>query len=398
MAAEDGSPRAAGAERPRRPTACWRSAPAAATSPRCSRTARRRSYSVEIKPALAAFGRANLERHGADNVTLEIGDAARGWPGHAPYDVIVLTGSTPLLPQALARAARARRAPVRRGRRGAGDDRAPRDLRPRPAPGAATDLFETVIAPLANAEQPSALQVLMKQITPARACRLARRRGPRQAAAARRARALGMAGRAHRGRAAHADARGAGARRRARPRRARWSRSAITAAAASRWRCSSRRTASPKCTTCRGASMPGRGPSTRRFRFTRASRVARRCCRVRSAAAEDLLQVYRDAQRYDAVYAAARHSLEAGRERLPQGRALLLPTLEPVGQRARARASRSSRATPRSRRASRATPNRPATRSPSRSRSSAGRTGCSTSRASSRCGRPRRPSARRRRT
>src|SRR5687767_1533735 len=57
-------------------------------------------FSVEIKPTLAAFGRANLERHGADNVTLEFGDAARGWLRHAPYDVIVLTGSTPLLPRA----------------------------------------------------------------------------------------------------------------------------------------------------------------------------------------------------------------------------------------------------------------------------------------------------------
>jgi outer membrane protein len=45
------------------------------------------------------------------------------------------------------------------------------------------------------------------------------------------------------------------------------------------------------------------------------------------AAAEDLLQVYRDAQRYDAVYGAARFTLEAGRERIPQGRALLLPSL-----------------------------------------------------------------------
>jgi len=42
------------------------------------------------------------------------------------------------------------------------------------------------------------------------------------------------------------------------------------------------------------------------------------------AAAEDLLQVYRDAQRYDAVYTGARYSLEAGRERIPQARALLL--------------------------------------------------------------------------
>src|SRR4029077_18244216 len=42
----------------------------------------------------------DLERHGADNVTLEIGDAARGWERHAPYHVIVLTGSSGLLPGA----------------------------------------------------------------------------------------------------------------------------------------------------------------------------------------------------------------------------------------------------------------------------------------------------------
>lgn len=45
------------------------------------------------------------------------------------------------------------------------------------------------------------------------------------------------------------------------------------------------------------------------------------------AAAEDLLQVFRDAQGYDAVYSSARYSLEAAREKLPQGRALLLPSL-----------------------------------------------------------------------
>ena len=55
------------------------------------------------------------------------------------------------------------------------------------------------------------------------------------------------------------------------------------------------------------------------------------------ASAEDLLQVYRDAQRYDAVYAAARHNLVAGRERLPQGRALLLPTLNLSGSATRSR-------------------------------------------------------------
>jgi len=43
------------------------------------------------------------------------------------------------------------------------------------------------------------------------------------------------------------------------------------------------------------------------------------------------MQVYRDAQRYDAQYASARAALDAGREALPQGRALLLPTLGLTG-------------------------------------------------------------------
>ncbi|HSO07509.1 MAG TPA: protein-L-isoaspartate O-methyltransferase [Pelomicrobium sp.] len=57
-------------------------------------------YSVEIDPELKAFGEANLKAHGIANVTLELGDAARGWSRHAPYDVIVLTGSVPVLPEA----------------------------------------------------------------------------------------------------------------------------------------------------------------------------------------------------------------------------------------------------------------------------------------------------------
>jgi len=40
----------------------------------------------------------------------------------------------------------------------------------------------------------------------------------------------------------------------------------------------------------------------------------------------DLLAVYRDALAYDAQFASARAALEAGREKLPQGRAGLLPT------------------------------------------------------------------------
>ena len=46
-----------------------------------------------------------------------------------------------------------------------------------------------------------------------------------------------------------------------------------------------------------------------------------------SANAQNLLQVYRDAKGYDAPYAGARYALQAGLEKLPQGRALILPTL-----------------------------------------------------------------------
>jgi outer membrane protein len=53
--------------------------------------------------------------------------------------------------------------------------------------------------------------------------------------------------------------------------------------------------------------------------------------------AEDLFQVYRDAQRYDAAYSSARQALEAGREKLPQGRALILPTLNLTGSATRSR-------------------------------------------------------------
>ena len=46
-----------------------------------------------------------------------------------------------------------------------------------------------------------------------------------------------------------------------------------------------------------------------------------------AAGAEDLLQVFRDARGYDAQYGAARYALQAGLEKLPQGRSLILPTV-----------------------------------------------------------------------
>lgn len=53
---------------------------------------------VEIVPELSKMAKQHLQAHHRDNITLEIGDAALGWGGGASYDVIVLTGSTPVLP------------------------------------------------------------------------------------------------------------------------------------------------------------------------------------------------------------------------------------------------------------------------------------------------------------
>ncbi len=53
------------------------------------------------------------------------------------------------------------------------------------------------------------------------------------------------------------------------------------------------------------------------------------------ACAADLLQVYRDAQSFDAQFAAARASRDAGLEKLPQSRAGLLPTVGLTANRTR---------------------------------------------------------------
>ncbi|MEF8701117.1 MAG: protein-L-isoaspartate O-methyltransferase [Candidatus Accumulibacter sp. UW20] len=58
-------------------------------------------YSVEIDPQLAEKARQTLRQTGVANVSVETGDASQGWPAHAPYDVIVISGSLPELPAAL---------------------------------------------------------------------------------------------------------------------------------------------------------------------------------------------------------------------------------------------------------------------------------------------------------
>jgi protein-L-isoaspartate(D-aspartate) O-methyltransferase len=112
--------------------------------------------SVEIDLTLSAQAAATLARNGVANVRCETGDGARGW-GSEQFDAIVLTGSTPLLPESFFRQLKpggrifavVGDAPVMTAR-----------LVDWTAPGSrvTTDLFETVIAPLVNAAAPTRFQ------------------------------------------------------------------------------------------------------------------------------------------------------------------------------------------------------------------------------------------------
>ena len=112
----------------------------------------RHVHSVEIEPELKSLAEANLRRAGVANATVELGDGARGWARHAPYDVIVLTGSTPVLPDSLP----AQLAPGGRLFAVVGE---PPVMSARLVTCVTersfntVDLFETVLAPLRNAVQ-----------------------------------------------------------------------------------------------------------------------------------------------------------------------------------------------------------------------------------------------------
>jgi protein-L-isoaspartate(D-aspartate) O-methyltransferase len=109
--------------------------------------------SVEIDPRLSAEAKQKLARGGLRQVELAVGDGARGW-GEKTYDAIVLTGSTPILPDTFVKQ-------LKPGGRifavvGEAPAMAARIVR-WVAPGSVTeqDLFETVIEPLRNAAAPS---------------------------------------------------------------------------------------------------------------------------------------------------------------------------------------------------------------------------------------------------
>ena len=56
---------------------------------------------MEIEPELVKLASANLERNGVNNVVVVDGDGVQGWSGRAPYDVIVVSGGLPFVPQSL---------------------------------------------------------------------------------------------------------------------------------------------------------------------------------------------------------------------------------------------------------------------------------------------------------
>lgn len=111
--------------------------------------------SVEIDQELSNLAAQKLRQQNITNATLEIGDGADGWPDKGPYDVIAITGSMPVMNDAI-------KHQLKTG------GRLFVVVGTQPAMGAQLitrisdnqwsqeELFETVIPPLLNVETPSA--------------------------------------------------------------------------------------------------------------------------------------------------------------------------------------------------------------------------------------------------
>lgn len=61
----------------------------------------RRIYTIEVVEELAVQARQRLAHMGCTNVEVKIGNGARGWPAHAPFDKIIVTAAPDLIPPAL---------------------------------------------------------------------------------------------------------------------------------------------------------------------------------------------------------------------------------------------------------------------------------------------------------
>jgi protein-L-isoaspartate(D-aspartate) O-methyltransferase len=58
-------------------------------------------YSVEIIQELAQQAKKRLAQHGCANVALRLGNGFHGWAEHAPYDKMIVTAASDLVPPTL---------------------------------------------------------------------------------------------------------------------------------------------------------------------------------------------------------------------------------------------------------------------------------------------------------
>ncbi|MDR3553382.1 MAG: protein-L-isoaspartate(D-aspartate) O-methyltransferase [Syntrophobacteraceae bacterium] len=60
-----------------------------------------RVFSIERHPELGYRANSILRNLGYDNVIIRVGDGSLGWPDDAPFDGIIVTAGTPMIPQPL---------------------------------------------------------------------------------------------------------------------------------------------------------------------------------------------------------------------------------------------------------------------------------------------------------
>jgi protein-L-isoaspartate(D-aspartate) O-methyltransferase len=58
-------------------------------------------YTIEIVPELARESAARLKVLGYENIIVRYGDGYKGWPEHAPFDIIIVTAAADHIPQPL---------------------------------------------------------------------------------------------------------------------------------------------------------------------------------------------------------------------------------------------------------------------------------------------------------
>lgn len=113
--------------------------------------------SIDIHSIFTELAGQRLQKMGIENVSLETGDAAQGWDDKRLYDVIAITGSLPTLPEAFKKSLN------RGGRLFAIIGQAPvmeavLVRRIDQDEWSQESLFETELAPLVNAQTPSAFE------------------------------------------------------------------------------------------------------------------------------------------------------------------------------------------------------------------------------------------------